>query len=56
MPSEELRRSFPTQLRIGPAEKISDLVRLGLPGVPVLALAVAPRRIPFHSGGSRISN
>jgi type VI secretion system protein ImpJ len=50
MPSEELRRTFPAQLKIGPAEKISDLVRLGLPGVPVIPLPVAPRQIPFHAG------
>ena len=50
MPSEELRRSFPAQLKVGPVEKIADLVRLGLPGVPVLALPVAPRQIPFHAG------
>ena len=37
VPSEELRRRFPAQLKIGPAEKIGDLVRLGLPGVPVHA-------------------
>ena len=35
LPSEELRRRFPAQLKIGPAEKIGDLVRLQLPGVPV---------------------
>jgi type VI secretion system protein ImpJ len=50
MPSEELRKSFPAQLKIGPAERISDLIRLGLPGVPVLPLPVAPRQIPFHAG------
>lgn len=50
IPSEELRRSFPAQLKIGPVERIADLVRLGLPGVPVLALPVAPRQIPFHAG------
>jgi type VI secretion system protein ImpJ len=50
MPSEELRRGFPAQLKIGPVEKIADLVRLGLPGVPVLPLPAAPRLIPFHAG------
>jgi type VI secretion system protein ImpJ len=50
MPGEELRRSFPAQLKIGPADKIADLVRQGLPGVPVLPLPVAPRQIPFHAG------
>ena len=50
VPSEELRRGFPAQLKIGPVEKIADLVRLGLPGVPVLPLPAAPRQIPFHAG------
>ena len=50
VPSEELRRSFPTQLKIGPVERIADLVRLALPGVPVLPLPVAPRQIPYHAG------
>jgi len=48
--SEDLRRRFPAQLKIGPAEKIGDLVRLGLPGVPVHAVPVAPRQIPYHAG------
>jgi type VI secretion system protein ImpJ len=50
VPAEELRRRFPAQLKVGPVEKITDLVRLALPGVPVVALPVAPRHIPFHAG------
>ena len=50
LPSEELRRRFPAQLKIGPVEKIGDLVRLQLPGVPVHAVPVAPRQIPYHAG------
>src|SRR5262252_1265115 len=49
-PMEDLRRRFPAQLRIGPVEKIADLVRLQLPGVPVIPLPVAPPQIPFHAG------
>ena len=37
-----LRRRFPNQLKIGPVEKIRDLVNLQLPGVPVHAIPVAP--------------
>lgn len=48
--AEDLRRRFPAQLKIGPVEKIRDLVNLQLPGVPVSALPVAPRQIPFHAG------
>jgi type VI secretion system protein ImpJ len=50
MPAEELRRRFPAQLKIGPVERIRDLVNLQLPGVPVHAVPVAPRQIPFHAG------
>ena len=50
LPAEELRRRFPNQLKIGPVEKIGDLVNLQLPGMPVLAVPVAPRQIPYHAG------
>jgi type VI secretion system protein ImpJ len=50
MPAVELRRRFPGQLKIGPVEKIRDLVNLQLPGVPLHAVPVAPRQIPYHAG------
>jgi type VI secretion system protein ImpJ len=50
MPSEELRKRFPAQLKIGPAERIVELVRLQLPGIALQPLPVAPRQIPFHAG------
>jgi type VI secretion system protein ImpJ len=50
MPGEALRMRFPTQVKIGPAERIRDLVNLQLPGVTLRALPVAPRQIPFHAG------
>jgi type VI secretion system protein ImpJ len=50
MPAEELRRAFPAQLKVGPVEKIRDLVNLQLPGVPVSPVPVAPRQIPYHAG------
>jgi type VI secretion system protein ImpJ len=50
IPAEELRRRFPAQLKVGPVEKIRDLVTLQLPGVPVAPVPVAPRQIPFHAG------
>lgn len=52
VPAEDLRRRFPTQLRIGPVEKIRDLVTLQLPGIPVRAVPVAPRQIPYHAGSA----
>ncbi|SNB74753.1 type VI secretion system protein ImpJ [Arboricoccus pini] len=45
-----LRREFPSQIKIGPAEKIKELVNVALPGIVINALPVAPRQIPFHAG------
>ena len=50
MPSEALRARFPSQVKIGPAERIRDLVNLQLPGVVVRPMPVAPRQIPYHGG------
>jgi type VI secretion system protein ImpJ len=50
MPAEELRRRFPSQVKIGPVERIRDLVNLDLIGVPVHAIPVAPRQIPYYAG------
>jgi type VI secretion system protein ImpJ len=50
IPGEALRARFPTQVKIGPVERIRDLVNLQLPGVPLRPLPVAPRQIPYHAG------
>lgn len=50
VPMETLRNRFPTQVKVGPAERIRDLVNLQLPGIALNALPVAPRQIPFHAG------
>lgn len=50
MPMESLRSRFPAQVKLGPAERIRDLVNLQLPGITLHALPVAPRQIPFHAG------
>ena len=50
MPGEALRARFPTQVKIGPVERIRDLVNLQLPGVALRPLPVAPRQIPYHAG------
>ena len=52
MPAEALRARFPTQVKIGPVERIRDLVNLQLPGVTLAPLPVAPRQIPFHAGAN----
>lgn len=50
MPGDALRSRFPAQVKIGPAERLRDLVNLQLPGVGLRAMPVAPRQIPYHAG------
>jgi type VI secretion system protein ImpJ len=52
VPPETLRQHFPTQVKIGPPEKIRDLVVSHLPGIQTAPLPVAPRQIPYHAGYS----
>ena len=47
--SEELRHRLPAHLKVGPVERIRQLVNLHLPGIKVKPLPVAPRQIAFHS-------
>ncbi|MCD9027874.1 type VI secretion system baseplate subunit TssK [Luteimonas sp. BDR2-5] len=49
-PAEALRRQLPAVAKIGPVEKIRDLVNLQLPGVGLAPMPVAPRQIPYHAG------
>ncbi|EGV31166.1 type VI secretion protein, VC_A0114 family [Thiorhodococcus drewsii AZ1] len=48
--SQALRNRFPTQVKIGPLEKIQELVKLALPGIPLRPMSTAPLEIPFHAG------
>ena len=52
MPTETLRRVFPSQVKIGAAEQIRDLVNVAIPGIAVRPLPVAPRQIPFYAGAT----
>jgi type VI secretion system protein ImpJ len=47
VPPESLRQHFPTQVKIGPPERIRDLVVSHLPGIQTAPLPVAPRQIPY---------
>jgi len=47
--SEELRQRLPSHLKVGPVERIRQLVNLHLPGLKVKPLPVAPRQISFHA-------
>ncbi|NBC33556.1 MAG: type VI secretion system baseplate subunit TssK [Alphaproteobacteria bacterium] len=48
--AEQLRRLFPTEVTIGPVEKIRELVNSAVPGIRLRALPVAPRQIAYHPG------
>jgi type VI secretion system protein ImpJ len=50
LPADTLRSRFPAQVKIGPAERIRDLVNLQLPGIPLVSLPIAPRQLPYHAG------
>ncbi|WP_179401425.1 type VI secretion system baseplate subunit TssK [Burkholderia guangdongensis] len=50
VPAETILTGFAPQVKIGPIERIRDLVNLQLPGVGLRALPVAPRQLPFHAG------
>jgi type VI secretion system protein ImpJ len=52
LPVDQMQAQFPTQVKIGPVEKIRDLVNLQLPGVGLRLLPVAPRELPYHAGYS----
>lgn len=49
VPAENLRRHFAGQAKLGPVEEIRQLVNSALPGIPMRALPVAPRQIPFSA-------
>ncbi|HTS54434.1 MAG TPA: type VI secretion system baseplate subunit TssK, partial [Burkholderiales bacterium] len=50
VPVETLRQRLPMQAKIGPVERIRDLVNLQLPGILIHPMPVAPRQIPYHAG------
>ena len=50
LPSEQVRQRFPSQSKLGPPDRLRDLVNLQLPGVTMRLLPTAPRQLPFHAG------
>ncbi|MFP7674524.1 type VI secretion system baseplate subunit TssK [Marivita sp. S0852] len=50
--AEKLRRLLPNQIKVGPVERISELVNVALPGLEVRPMPVAPRQLPFRSGNT----
>ncbi len=52
VPEDSLRQRLPAQVKIGPVERIRQLVNAAMPGIALKPLPVAPRQIPFHAGYS----
>jgi type VI secretion system protein ImpJ len=50
IPENHLRNQFPATVKIGPVERIRQLVNAAMPGIPLKPLPVAPRQIPYHAG------
>ncbi|MDR5816713.1 type VI secretion system baseplate subunit TssK [Caballeronia sp. LZ033] len=50
MPMDALADRFASQAKVGPSERLPDLVRAHLPGIPLQSLPVPPRQIPFNAG------
>ncbi len=46
----QIRARLPAQIKIGPVERIRQLVNAAMPGILLKPLPVAPRQIPFRSG------
>ncbi|MBA0264346.1 type VI secretion system baseplate subunit TssK [Stenotrophomonas maltophilia] len=50
VPLEQLRARFVQQAKVASIERIDELVSLQLPGIPLVAMPVAPRHLPYHAG------
>ncbi len=49
-PPDLLASQFPAQCKVGPSDRLAELIRSHLPGIPLQALPVPPRQIPFNAG------
>lgn len=50
LPADQLRSRFVARSKLGPPEKLRDLVNLNLPGITLRNLPTAPRQLPLHAG------
>ncbi|MWL87320.1 MULTISPECIES: type VI secretion system baseplate subunit TssK [unclassified Cupriavidus] len=50
MPADVLLQQFPAQAKAGPSERLSELIRSHLPGIPMQPMPVPPRQISFNAG------
>ncbi|MEZ2293259.1 type VI secretion system baseplate subunit TssK [Variovorax sp. RCC_210] len=49
-PPEQLASQFPARCKVGPSDRLAELIRSHLPGIPLQTLPVPPRQIPFNAG------
>lgn len=50
VPLDQLATQFPARCKVGPSDRLSELIRSHLPGIPLQTLPVPPRQIPFNAG------
>ena len=50
LPADQLANQFVARCKAGPSDRLSELIRAHLPGIPLQALPVPPRQIPFSAG------
>lgn len=50
MPAETLAQQFAARSKIGPTNRLPELIRAHLPGLTLTALPVPPRQMPFNAG------
>jgi type VI secretion system protein ImpJ len=48
LPADTIRTYFPAQTKLGPVEKIVQLIDLQLPGARMMPMASPPRHIPYY--------
>ena len=49
-PADQLATQFPARCKVGPSDRLAELIRAHLPGIPLQPLPVPPRQIPFNAG------
>jgi len=47
-----LRKEVLQKIKVTSTDNIAQLVKLAMPGIPLIQLPVAPRQLPFHAGFS----
>lgn len=50
MPADALAQQFAARSKIGPTNRLPELIRSHLPGLTLTALPVPPRQMPFNAG------